>query len=103
MRRVGGWDPQRLVQDAKHVAGMATAGYITEDHAVNYLALNVGVGDPVRLREAAYLIKQDPDAIPLAVAVLERAVLLAENPPPPPKARAWPDTKHFTDTPPPGR
>lgn len=89
--------PEQVVQSAKHVAGMAASGFITEDHAVAYLADNIGGNEPVRLCEAAILIKQDPDAIPLAVALVDRAVLLAQNPPPRPLRPGPPDTRHFTE------
>ena len=84
-----------LVQDAKHVAGMASQGQVTEDFAVRYLANIVGHGDVPRLRDATIDAKNDPDAIPLVAALLERAAELAANPPKR-HVRTLPDTRHFT-------
>jgi hypothetical protein len=84
-----------LVQDAKHVAGMASQGHVTEEFAVHYLADIVGHLDVPRLRDAAIDAKSDPDAIPLVVALLERAAELAANPPKR-RVRATLDTRHFT-------
>ena len=69
-----------LVQDAKHVAGMASQGHVAEEFAVRYLADIVGMLDAPRLWDAAIEAKNDPDAIPLVVALLERAAELATNP-----------------------
>lgn len=84
-----------LVQDAKHVAGMASQGHVTEEFAVHYLADILGHLDVSRLRDAAIEAKSDPDAIPLVVALLERAAEVAANPPKR-RARATPDTRHFS-------
>lgn len=84
-----------LVQDAKHVAGMASQGHVTEEFAVRYLADVVGKLDAPRLRDAAIEAKNDPDAIPLVVALLERAAELAADPPQR-RVRAVLDTRHFT-------
>lgn len=73
-----------LVDSAKHVAGMAVQGHITEAYAVKYLATNAGDSDLGRLRDAVIAAKEDPDAIPLVAALLERAVRHVENPPPRP-------------------
>jgi hypothetical protein len=84
-----------LVQDAKHVGDMASQGHVTEDFAVRYLANIACHGDVSRLRDAAIDAKNDPDAIPLVAALLERAAHLAANPPQR-RVRALPDTRHFT-------
>ncbi|HEV7629162.1 MAG TPA: hypothetical protein VGO89_21940 [Streptomyces sp.] len=84
-----------LVQDAKQVAGMASQGHVTEEFAARYLADIVGHLDVPRLKDAAIEAKNDPDAIPLVVALLERAAELAANPPER-RVRATPDTRHVT-------
>ena len=49
----------RLVEDAQHVASMASQRFVTEDYAVAYLA---DQGTAAQLRGAALEIKTDPDA-----------------------------------------
>ena len=70
------------VKSAKRVAGMVTAGYVTEEYAVAYLAENAGQSDVALLREGVIRAQADPDVLPLVVALLERAAHLAANPPP---------------------
>ncbi|HEY6746659.1 MAG TPA: hypothetical protein VI357_13185 [Mycobacteriales bacterium] len=84
-----------LLQDAKHVAGMASQGHVTEEFAVRYLAGIVGHLDVRRLRDAAVEARNDPDAIPLVASLLERAAELAAHPPQR-RVRAVPDTRHFS-------
>ena len=84
-----------LVQDAKHVAAMASQGHVTEEFAVRYLADIAGHHDVPRLRDAAIEATGDADAIPLVVALLERAAELAAHPPER-RVRAVPDTRHFS-------
>ncbi len=70
------------VRSAKQVAGMVAAGHVTEDYAVAYLAENAALSDVALLRDGVIRAQADPDAVPLVVALLERAAHLAANPPP---------------------
>lgn len=80
-----------LIQAARHVADHAAQGHISEDFAVAYLAENAAQADVTYIEDAVVRAKQDPDLTPLAVALLERALERARNPPPPPRARQPPD------------
>jgi hypothetical protein len=61
---------------------MVTAGHVTEEYAVGYLAENAAQSDVALLRDGMIRAQADPDALPLVVALLERAARLAANPPP---------------------
>lgn len=76
---IGKLDP---VPAAKHIAGMVTAGYVTEEYAVGYLAQNATQSDAALLRDGMIRAQADPDALPLVIALLGRAAHLAANPPP---------------------
>lgn len=61
---------------------MVAAEYVIEDYAVAYLADDSAQSDAVLLRDGAIRAQADPDALPLVVALLERAAYLAVNPSP---------------------
>ena len=71
--------PAQLVGWASRVAGMATCGWVTEDHAVEFLA-DAAARDTGILTEAALQSQNDPDAVPLAFALLSRAVTASRRP-----------------------
>ena len=75
----GAAPPAQLVGWAGRVAGMASCGWVTEDHAVEFLA-DAAARDTAVLREAALQSQNDPDAVPLAVALLSRAVTASQRP-----------------------
>ena len=77
-------EPTRLLAMSRHVAGMANSGWITEQHAVEFLA-DAAARDPALLRDAALHAQDDPDAVPLVAALLDRAVTAAQTPFPTPR------------------
>jgi hypothetical protein len=87
--------PRDLISSAKHVASQVTPGYVSEDFAVRYLARTEAQYDVAALQAAAIDIKADADALPLAVALLERAIEYARNPPAPRLVRQLPDTRRI--------
>ncbi len=79
---LGGWMADHLLRDAQLLPAIVAAGQITDEHAAKVLVSDAG-GDLVRLQEAKLQLLDDPDALPAAIALLDRAVHLVEHPPPP--------------------
>lgn len=95
MRSIDGRSPGlpklELVASARLVADHASQGHISEDFAVQYLAENAAQSDVAYIEDAVIRAKQDADLLPLAVALLERALDRARHPPLQPRARRLPD------------
>ena len=80
----------RLPEDAQHLAGMVSAGHVTEAYAVAAL-VGWAQRDPAKLRDAALTVRSDPDALPLAVTLLDHAAQVASAPPRPRRRHQPPD------------
>jgi hypothetical protein len=85
-----GWMADHIVRDAQLLPAIVSAGQITDEHAAQVLVSDAG-GDLGRLRQAKLQLLDDPDALPAAIALIDRAVQLVEHPPPPPHRHARPD------------
>lgn len=60
-----------LLRDARLLPAIVSAGQITDEHAAKVLVSDAG-GDLVRLRAAKLQLLDDPDALPAAIALLDR-------------------------------
>jgi hypothetical protein len=86
----GGSVRDHLLRDAQLLPAIVARGQATEEHAARVLVSDAG-GDPVPLRQAKLRLLDDPDTLPASIALVDRAVQLAENPPPPPRRHSPPD------------
>jgi hypothetical protein len=71
----------RLPEDAQQLAGMVSAGYITEAHAIAAL-VDWSRRNPAIPRDAAWTLRSNPDALPVAITLLDHAAEAAAAPPP---------------------
>lgn len=89
-----------LISSARGLADHASQHHISEDFAVDYLAGNAAQSDVAYIEDAVVRAKQLADLPPLAVALLERALDRARNPPPPQRRpRLPPDAGRSADRP----